>query len=50
MSSREITFLIGFLIIGIAPVFAEHLVASATEIIMIVGMVISTSAAFSKSA
>jgi hypothetical protein len=50
MSSREITFLIGFLILGIAPVFAGNLTASATEIIMIVGMLISTAAAFFKSA
>jgi len=49
MDSREITFLIGFLILGIAPVFAKHLVAGATEAIMLLGMIIATSAAFSKS-
>lgn len=49
MDSREITFLIGFLILGIAPVFAKFLVFGATESIMLLGMIISTSAAFSKS-
>ena len=49
MNSREIIFLIGFLLLGIIPVFAKHLVAGATEIIMLLGIIISMSTAFSKS-
>ncbi|HOU78197.1 MAG TPA: hypothetical protein PK175_09870 [Syntrophales bacterium] len=49
MDSRELTFLIGFLILGIVPVFAKHLAAGAAELIMLLGMIISMSAAFSKS-
>ncbi|MDO9558983.1 MAG: hypothetical protein Q7I89_04765 [Syntrophales bacterium] len=49
MDSREITFLIGFLILGIAPVFAKHVAFGVTELIMLLGIIISTSAAFSKS-
>lgn len=50
MDSREITFLLGFILLGVAPVFAKHLVAGAAEMIMLLGMVISTAAAFFKSA
>ena len=46
MNSREIIFLIGFAILGIAPLFAQNLVAGATELLMLIGMIISTSAAF----
>jgi len=49
MDSREILFLIGFLILGIAPIFAKHLVTGAMELIMMLGMILSISAAFSKS-
>lgn len=49
MNSREIIFLIGFLILGIIPVFAQYLVAGATELLMLAGIIISTSAAFAKS-
>ena len=49
MNSREITFLIGFLILGITPVFAQSLLAGVTELLMLLGIVISTLAAFSKS-
>jgi hypothetical protein len=49
MDSREITFLIGFLILGIAPVFAKHLALGVTELLMLLGIVISLSTAFSKS-
>lgn len=49
MNSREIIFLIGFLILGITPVFAQHLVAGATELLMLAGIVISTATAFAKS-
>jgi hypothetical protein len=48
MDSREVTFLIGFLMLGIAPVFAGDLISGVTELIMLLGMIISTSAAFSK--
>lgn len=46
MSAREITFLIGFIILGVTPVYAGSLAFGVTEIIMLLGMVISTSAAF----
>ena len=46
MNSREIIFLIGFAILGITPLFAQNLVAGATELLMLIGMIISTSAAF----
>jgi len=49
MDSREITFLIGFLILGITPIFAGSLAFGVTELIMLLGILISTSAAFSKS-
>ena len=49
MNSREITFLIGFLILGITPVFAQQLIPGATELLMLLGIIISTSTAFSKS-
>lgn len=49
MDGREITFLLGFLILGITPVFAGQLVAGATELIMLLGIVIASSAAFFKS-
>ena len=48
MNSREIIFLIGFAILGITPLFAQQLVAGATELIMLAGMIISTSTAFIK--
>jgi len=49
MESREVIFLIGFLMLGIAPLFAGSLVFGATELIMILGMIISTLTAFAKS-
>ena len=49
MNSREIIFFIGFAILGITPLFAQHLVAGATELLMLAGMVISMSTAFIKS-
>ncbi len=49
MNSREIIFLIGFLILGITPVFAQQLPGGAAELIMLAGMLISTSTAFAKS-
>lgn len=49
MNSREIIFLIGFLILGITPVFAQHLVSGATELLILAGIVISTLTAFAKS-
>ena len=49
MDSREKTFLLGFLILGIVPVFAKHLAVGLTEALMLLGIIIATSAAFSKS-
>ena len=49
MNSREIIFLIGFTILGITPLFAQHLVAGATESLILAGIVISTATAFVKS-
>jgi len=49
MDSREVMFLIGFLMLGIAPVFAGYFAFGVTELTMLLGMVISTAAAFSKS-
>ncbi len=46
MNSREIIFLIGFAILGITPLFAQHLVAGATELLMLAGIAISTATAF----
>jgi len=46
MNSREIIFLIGFAILGITPLFAQNLVAGATELLMLAGMIISMSTAF----
>jgi len=46
MNSREVIFLIGFLILGITPVFAQCLVTGATELLMLLGIIISTSTAF----
>jgi hypothetical protein len=46
MSAREITFLIGFVILGVAPIYAGSFAFGVTEIIMLLGIVISTSAAF----
>jgi len=48
MDSREITFLIGFLMLGVAPIFAKHLSAGTTEMIMLLGIIIATSTAFCK--
>ncbi|MCK9197679.1 MAG: hypothetical protein M0P16_11940 [Syntrophales bacterium] len=49
MDSREITFLIGFLTLGVAPIFASQLSEGMTEMIMLLGMIIATSTAFCKS-
>jgi hypothetical protein len=49
MDSRERTFLIGFVLLGVAPVFAKHLGPGVTEMIMLIGIIISTSTAFLKS-
>ncbi|MFH1080078.1 MAG: hypothetical protein V1766_07425 [Pseudomonadota bacterium] len=49
MDSREVTFLIGFVLLGAAPVFAKHLAFGLTELIMTIGMIIAVSTAFSKS-
>jgi len=50
MDTREVTFLIGFLILGITPIFAGSLAFGVTELIMLLGIIIATSAAFFKSA
>jgi len=49
MDSREKIFLIGFVLLGVAPVFAKHLVPGVTELIMLLGIIISTSTAFFQS-
>ncbi len=49
MNSREIIFLIGFAILGITPLFAQHLASGATELLILAGIVISTATAFAKS-
>jgi hypothetical protein len=49
MDSRERTFLIGFILLGVAPVFAKHLGPGITEMIMLFGIIISMSTAFFES-
>ena len=49
METRELVFLIGFITLGVVPVFAKHLAAGNTEIIMLLGMIVAASTAFFKS-